>query len=87
MREEGDARELVHRIQNMRRSAGFEISDHINLWIAGSDELSDIVEKHFTYFKEETLAENISFGDAPVGCYIENHDLDGKKTTVAVRKV
>ena len=87
LREEGDARELVHRIQNMRRSAGFEISDHINLWISGSGELSDIVEKHCTYFKEETLAENISSGDAPVGCYIENHDLDGKKATVAVRKV
>ena len=87
LREEGTARELVHRIQNMRRSAGFEISDHINLWISGSDELSDIVEKHFTYFKEETLAENISSRDIPVDCYIENHDLDGKKATVAVMKV
>ncbi|MCL0055311.1 isoleucine--tRNA ligase [Dehalococcoidia bacterium] len=87
LREEGTARELVHRIQNMRRSAGFEISDHINLWISGSDELSDIVEKHFTYFKEETLAENISSRDIPVDCYIENHDLDGKKATVAVMKM
>ena len=87
LREEGTARELVHRIQNMRRSAGFEISDHINLWISGSDELSDIVEKHFTYFKEETLAENISSRDIPVDCYIENHDLDGKKAAVAVMKV
>ncbi len=87
LREEGTARELVHRIQNMRRSAGFEISDRINLWISGSDELSDIVEKHFRYFKEETLAEKISFRDVPVDCYIENHDFDGNKATVAVMKV
>ena len=61
LRNEGFARELVHSIQNVRRSAGLDISDHIELWVKGSVEISQIVEQFREYVLQETLADEIAF--------------------------
>ncbi len=53
---EGMARELVHLIQGMRRSAGFDIADHIQIQFEGDDELRRVIEEFGSYIKQETLA-------------------------------
>jgi len=75
--EEGLARELVHRIQNMRRSAGYEISDHINLWISRIGNIEDALQKHADYVMQEILADQVNNDCAPSNAYSENHHIDG----------
>jgi isoleucyl-tRNA synthetase len=85
--DEGLARELVHRIQNMRKAAGFEIADRIALYYTDADRLRDIFSAHGDYVREETLAEEISEGRAPDGAYAEEQTVEGEKVTLAVRRV
>ncbi len=54
---EGLARELINRIQGLRRSTGLDISDRIHLRLAGSSEIQAAVKAHFQLIAEETLAE------------------------------
>ncbi|MEK7216009.1 MAG: DUF5915 domain-containing protein, partial [Chloroflexota bacterium] len=56
---EGLARELVHRIQTMRRSAEFDIADQIETWFDGDDELAAVIALHGDYIKQETLSRSI----------------------------
>ncbi len=82
---EGTARELVHRIQNMRREAGFEISDHIVTYYRASAELDRIVEAHGDYICQETLSLELTTANPPDDARSETHKLDGFETTLAVR--
>jgi isoleucyl-tRNA synthetase len=54
--QEGLARELVNRVQNMRKDAGFEVTDHIELQIESSAELNESISTHAGYICSETLA-------------------------------
>ena len=57
---EGLAREFVNRIQNMRKDAGFDVTDRIKIKFTGSKELTDAVNSFRGYISNETLAENLS---------------------------
>ncbi len=57
LREEGIAREFVNRIQNMRKDAGYDVTDRINISFKGSEDISLAVSNCSTYIKNETLAE------------------------------
>ncbi|MGA9295455.1 MAG: isoleucine--tRNA ligase [Ignavibacteriaceae bacterium] len=57
---EGLAREFVNRIQNMRKDAGFDVTDRIEIKYTGSKELIDAVNSFHGYISNETLAENLS---------------------------
>ena len=84
--DEGLARELVHRIQNMRKAAGFEISDRIVITHSASQRLRDILAAHGKYIREETLANELIEGPAPEDAYAEDQNLDGDTITLAVRR-
>ncbi len=86
LRDEGFARELVHSIQNVRRSAGLEISDHIDLWIEGSAEISRIVNDFYDYVIQETLADKVVFENGQCDSYSEEHGLEGEQVTISVKK-
>ncbi len=86
IRNEGFARERVHSIQNVRRSAGLDISDHIELWVKGSVEISQIVEQFREYVLQETLADEIAFEGGQGDTYSEDHELEGERVTISVRK-
>ncbi|MCX8080518.1 MAG: isoleucine--tRNA ligase [Bacteroidia bacterium] len=58
---EGLARELVNRVQNIRKDSGFEVTDKIRISIEGPEMIKKAVEKHKNYICGETLAENIIF--------------------------
>ncbi|MDR1356633.1 MAG: isoleucine--tRNA ligase [Tannerellaceae bacterium] len=63
LRREGLARELVNRIQNMRKSSGYEITDKIKIHILSSNEMDEAVNEHKEYIKNQVLAVSIKLVD------------------------
>ena len=87
LRLEGQARELVHRIQNMRRSAEFDIADRIVTYYQGDDNLSEVVRAHADYIQQETLSDELLDTAAPAGAHVEDQHFDGIQATIGlVRK-
>jgi isoleucyl-tRNA synthetase len=82
--DEGLARELVRRIQNLRRAAGFQISDHIATYYQGPPRLRAVLQKHGDYVRQETLSEELTEGSPPEGAHAEEQKLDGEPITLAV---
>ena len=84
--EEGLARELVHRIQSLRRAAGFDISDRIPTYYQGPPRLQAALQRHGDYVRRETLSEELVEGAPPTGAgaHTEAQKLDGESLTLAV---
>ena len=87
LRLEGIARELVHRIQNMRREAGFEISDNIHVFYEAGPELETVFSQHGEYIKIETLASNLEPVEPTTGSYVEDHEIEGHNIKIGVMLV
>jgi isoleucyl-tRNA synthetase len=88
LREEGIARELVNRIQNIRKDSGFDVTDKIELFIKKHEAINSAVEKYKGYIGSQTLAPKIRLVDecndsAAVSVELES-DLE---TVIAVRKL
>lgn len=63
LKKEGVARELVNRIQNLRKDAGFEVTDRIDVTLQKDGDLNQAVLDNMTYIKNETLTENLNLTD------------------------
>ncbi|MFC2058467.1 isoleucine--tRNA ligase [Chloroflexota bacterium] len=85
--DEGLARELVHRLQTMRRSAGFDIADYIETFYQGDASLQRVVEKFDSYIKQETLSRTLSQGNLPRDAFVERHKLSGREVVLGVRRL
>jgi isoleucyl-tRNA synthetase len=85
--DEGLARELVRRIQEMRKTAGFEIADRIHITYEADGEIFNVMQsgQWADYIKAETLAVTILAGDG--AGHSEEHDIDGRKVRLTVEKV
>ncbi|MCL0101720.1 DUF5915 domain-containing protein [Dehalococcoidia bacterium] len=81
---EGKAREVVHRIQNMRKAAGFDIADRIDLFYGGGGDVEAVFSEYGDYVQEEVLAEHLSAEPAPSTAYAETFDLEGAEIHIAV---
>jgi isoleucyl-tRNA synthetase len=82
---EGMAREVVHHIQNLRKQAGFEITDRIALEIGTESALlADALRGHKQYICRETLAHSLEFNGVGTG---ETLDSNGHPFTVSIRRV
>jgi isoleucyl-tRNA synthetase len=84
--EEGLAREFVHKIQALRKDAGFEVADRIHVAYEGSDRLARAVERHAEQIRYDTLAASLRRGE-PGGERTEECDLNGEPARVAVTRV
>ena len=84
--DEGLARELVHRIQNLRKSAGFEISDRIVVYFQDGGRLRDVLAGHGAYVRAETLADELLEAIPPAGAASEEQNIDGENVTLAVKR-
>jgi len=84
---EGLARDVVRLIQTTRKEADLNIADHIRLTIAASDTVKAAVEAHREFVSEQTLADEIVFGDASAEAFAVEHDVDGGKIVIGVQKV
>ncbi len=61
--EEGFVRELVSKLQNMRKDAGFEVMDHITVYVSGNEKIADIFTRNGEYIKSQVLADTVKLGE------------------------
>ncbi len=83
--EEGFARELISKIQTMRKEAGFNVTDHISVTVKGSERVTDVAVSKKADIAGDTLADAISVAE-PAG-YTKDWDINGEKVTIGVEKV
>ena len=81
---EGEARELVHGIQNMRRSAGFDIADYIVTYYQSNEKLDEVLAKHGDYVRGETLSRELINEAPPEDAYAETHSVSGVEVVLGV---
>jgi len=83
---EGLARELVRRLQMMRRSAGLEISDHIDVYFDGAAVFGTVFGAFADYIAQETLASSINHAKPPEGVFAQNLKLDGNELELGLKR-
>lgn len=81
--EEGFVREIVSKIQTMRKEAGFNVTDHIKVTMCGSEKVIDIATRLAKSISVDTLADLIEIGD--VDGYTKEWDINGEKLTIGVK--
>ena len=83
---EGIARELINRIQNIRKESGFEVTDKIRAEIGRCDLVEGAVTDFGTYIASQTLAVELKLADTPAGDFVHDVDIDEHPVTIAVTK-
>jgi isoleucyl-tRNA synthetase len=84
--QEGLARELVHRIQTMRKAADFQIEDRITTFYEAPEPVGAVFARFASYIKAETLSRELRPGAAPTDAYAEVVSLDGHQVKLAVSR-
>ena len=85
LQKEGYARELVNRIQNIRKSSEFEITDKIRITIAHDTVIDEVVKEYGEYISRQTLANSIIIGEVS-GENVMELDLDTFKINILIEK-
>ena len=83
---EGYAREVISKVQTMRKDAGFEVTDRISLYYEGDDELAGALDAYKDMIGRTTLATAIARGTAPEGFVSQQWDINGKKAELGIAK-
>jgi len=84
--DEGLARELVRRIQEMRKSAGLEIADRIRLTYEGDADIDRVMRTWRDYIAQEVLAEAIVAAPPEHQAYAEEQAIDGRRARIGVKR-
>ena len=85
--EEGLARESVKRIQNLRKDAGFDVTDRIEIDYRGSDRIVNAIDQWGEWIRNETLALELQPSEQPEGDAVDTFEIGDEELTVAVRRV
>lgn len=86
--EEGFVRELISKVQTMRKDAGFEVTDHIVLNIRGNEKIAALAEKYEELLKNTVLSDEIhSESDEDREDFTKEWNLNGELVTLSVRRV
>jgi len=83
--EEGFVREIISKIQTMRKEAGFEVMDHIEVAYDGTDRINDIFDKNADAIASEVLANQLTKGS--IDGYTKQWNINGEEVTLVVRKL
>ena len=83
--EEGFVRELISKIQTMRKEAGFNVTDHISVTLSGSDKVAEIALNKKADIAGDTLTDSLTAAE-PDG-YVKEWDINGEKVSIGVKKV
>ncbi|MCC6955591.1 MAG: isoleucine--tRNA ligase [Anaerolineales bacterium] len=86
LRLEGQAREVVRRIQAMRKEAGFDISDRITTYYQAGGEFGRVFRDWAAYIQAETLSSALVEGPAPDTAYCETHNLEGEELVIGLTR-
>ena len=83
--EEGFVREIISKIQTMRKDSGYEVMDHIVLYHSGNDKIKDIIAKNKEGIMEDVLADDIKFDTE---CDNQKEwDINGEKVTLGLNRL
>ena len=83
--EEGFEREIISKIQTMRKEAGFEVMDHIAVTFEADDKVASIFAKYSESIKSEVMADSITAG--PLAGYEKDWNINGEEVKLAVEKL
>lgn len=83
--EEGYVREIISKVQTMRKEAGFEVTDHIRLSAAGNDVIQNVLRNNESQIAKETLADAVIYGKTTG--YTKEWDINGQNTLFGVEKI
>ena len=83
--EEGYVREIISKVQTMRKEAGFEVMDKIKISLSGNDVIEGIFRAHEADIKSEVLAEDVVYTET-VG-YVKEWKINSEKVTLGVEKI
>lgn len=83
---EGIAREMVSKIQNMRREAGFEVEDKIYLYYSGDDTIDRVIKTHGEEIRTDILALSIERTFPPKDCFMREWNINDHKVKIGVKK-
>ncbi|MBO7312016.1 MAG: class I tRNA ligase family protein, partial [Alistipes sp.] len=86
LRREGVARELVNRIQNIRKESGFEVTDKIRVEIEATELTTPAIESFAEYIGGQTLAVEVKAATSPAGEFVVDSDIDEAPLKIAVTK-
>ncbi len=86
LRKEGLARELVNRIQNIRKESGFEVTDRIKVEIEKKEMLVGAIEAFGGFIAQQTLALSVVLAEMPAGDFVVDSDIDDEPLKIAVTK-
>ena len=84
--QEGLAREVVRRIQNMRKSAGFRIEDYIITCYRADPDLAAVIERHSDYIRRETLSRELTTQEMALRGYREDFQIEGHNLSLEIAK-
>jgi isoleucyl-tRNA synthetase len=84
--QEGQAREFVRRVQDLRKSADLDVADRVKVFVVASGALKSAIEGHRDYIMAETLAIGLKFGAPPAAASSAEDDFDGEKFKVGLVK-
>ena len=83
--EEGFVREIVSKIQTMRKDAGYEVMDRINVYVSGNQKIAELMDKNSAQIKEVVLADSIVNSDAKG--FVKDWNINGEDVTIGVEKI
>jgi isoleucyl-tRNA synthetase len=82
--EEGFSAEVISKIQTMRKEAGFEVMDHIDVSVTGNEKIASIVQKNVVAISEKVLADGICYKEELAGA--KEWKVNGETVVIGVRK-
>ncbi|WP_405751895.1 isoleucine--tRNA ligase, partial [Anaerovibrio slackiae] len=84
--EEGFVREIISKLQTMRKENGFEVTDRISVFAAGNDKLTDIMSRNEDFIKKIVLGDSIAYGTTDVdGGFAKEWNINGEDITLAIK--
>jgi len=87
LKNEGLARDIVRRIQALRKEADFEIDDEIETYYIGDAVLEEVFAQENEYIAAETLSMIVVKGDPPEGTHVEEYKIEGLKLKLGLKRI
>ena len=80
--EEGFVREIISKVQTMRKENGYEVTDHIKVGLKGNEKLENLVKKNESFLKDITLADEVTYGTT--SGHEKEWNINGETVTLSV---